>query len=106
MSDRRVRQDTVAEIEDERLCRESLQHILDRAVERDTAGTQHLRVEIALHRHAGLDLRAGEFAINAGFQAYGIDAGLIDIARDFVAGAAGEADDFRAGDFGAQLRNE
>ena len=60
MRDRRLRQDAVAEIEDQRALGEVLQDVVDRAVERGAAGEQHQRVEIALHGDAALHVRAHE----------------------------------------------
>ena len=58
MRDRRFRQNAVAEIENKRPAGEGLQHRIDAAIERRAAGEQRQRIEIALHRHAALDLLA------------------------------------------------
>src|ERR1035437_9752836 len=65
MGDRRVGQDAVAEIEDERPARKSVQHVVDFPIERAAACAQEQRIDIALHRHPALDLLAGEASVNA-----------------------------------------
>lgn len=52
MRDRRLRQNAVAKVEDERLVRERGQHLVHRAVERCTTREQHLGIEMALDRNA------------------------------------------------------
>src|SRR5262245_1471864 len=50
MGDRCLRQDAVTEIEDERPLGKNVEDIVDRAVERCTAGDKRQRIEVALHR--------------------------------------------------------
>jgi len=87
----------MAEIENERAARKSVQHVVDFPIERSPACAQEQRIDIALHRHPALDLLAGEASVNAAFQADRIDAGLIHIAWNIFARAAGKSDHFRAG---------
>ncbi len=80
MRDRRLRQDAVAEIEDEWAARQRRQDVVDVAVERRAAGEQRQRIEIALHRHARLELLARERAVDRPVEADRVDAGSLDIA--------------------------
>ena len=73
MRDRRLRQDAVAEIEDERPAGERLQYRIDGAVERLAAGQQRQRIEIALHRPAALDAARARIKIDHPVEADRID---------------------------------
>src|SRR5208282_6614395 len=55
MSDRRVRQHPMAQIEYERPARKRLQNGIDRAIERRAADQQRQRIEITLDRPLRLD---------------------------------------------------
>src|ERR1700693_1860968 len=63
MSNRRVGQDAMAEIEDEWAARQRGPHVVDFAVERRAAGAQRQRIDIALHRHARLQQLARSLAV-------------------------------------------
>jgi hypothetical protein len=56
MRDRRFGQDAVAEVEDQRTLAEILEDIVDRAIERGTAGEQCQRIEIAFLLPGGVAL--------------------------------------------------
>src|ERR1700682_4154568 len=62
--DRRLGQNAVPEIEDERLGCKRLEHSLDLAIERGAAGDERQRVEIALYRPTTLDVLARVGAID------------------------------------------
>src|SRR5262249_29632004 len=64
MGDRRLRQDAVAQIEDEGLLRERRKHVVDRPIERGAPCQQRQRIEIALHGSPGLDLLARKAAVD------------------------------------------
>src|SRR5690242_4999080 len=96
MRDRRLRQDAVAEVEDERTAGKSLHHRVDLTVERGAPGQQRQRIYIALHRLERLDFIAREGEPLRPVEADGIDAGLLDVAPDLGARPAREADDPRA----------
>ena len=97
MGDRRFRQDAVAEIENERSLRQGLDDRVDRAVERRAAGEKRQRIEIALYRPAGLNLIACEAKLHRPIEPDRIDRYRFEIARKLGPGAAGKADDARAG---------
>src|SRR4051812_772178 len=82
MGDRRLRQDAVAEIEDERSIRECLHHRIDSTVERAAAREQCERIEIALHRHQVLHAVARKAAFDPPVEADGIDSGFGHVARE------------------------
>src|SRR5712672_1306286 len=76
MRDRRLRQDAVAEIEDERPIRKRSKNLVDGPVERAAARHQRQGIEISLHRHADLDLIARECKIGRPIKTHGIDRDL------------------------------
>ena len=80
MGDRRLRLDTMAEIEDQAPLRKIRQHIVNRAVERIAAGDQHQRIEIALHGDFALHALADEGGLGGPVDTDGVDAGRLDIA--------------------------
>ena len=96
VSDRRVGQDAVAEVEDERRPGERFENRIDAVVERGTAGAQRQRIEIALHRTPALDLIARETQINHPIQTDSIDFNVLDVAFQIAAGTARKPDDLRA----------
>src|SRR5262245_9842242 len=98
MGDRRLRHDAVAEVEDERPARKGFQHLIDRTIKCLTAGDQHKRIEIALHRHAALDLLTREGPIDHPVEADGIDWHLLGITLERRASTTRKADDLRARD--------
>src|SRR3954447_925000 len=55
VSDWRVRQNAVAEIENKRPAAERCKNCIDAAIDRRAAGAQRQRIEIALHRPFALD---------------------------------------------------
>src|SRR5882757_8866846 len=106
MSDRRVRQNAVAEIENKRPAGERCENRIDTAVERGAARAQRLRIEIALHRTPLLNDVAREIEIHHPVEPHRIDRNLFDIAPDVAAGAARKPDDFRAGHSTANLSDD
>src|SRR5215218_1306127 len=63
VSDWRVRQNAVAEIENKRPAAERCKKRIDAAIERRAAGAQRQRIEIALHRPFALDRIARKIQI-------------------------------------------
>src|SRR5687768_4030743 len=96
MSDRRVRQDAVAEVENERPAGERGKNRIDTAVERRASGSQRQRIEIALHRTAALDFIAREIKIDHPIKAHSIDFNVLDVAFQVASGAARKTDDLGA----------
>ena len=96
----------MAEIEDERATRESRKHGIDFFIKCAAARAQDQWIEITLHRNARLDFLVRKIAVDAVFEADGIDPGFIDIARNIFPGAAWKTNHFGAGSFCTQLRNK
>src|SRR5262245_66455785 len=92
MGERGLRQDAVAEIEDERSLGEHLEDAVDRTIERRAACHPHQGVEISLHRYAPLDLIAREREIDGPIEPHGIDRDLLDVAQKRCADAAWKSD--------------
>ena len=106
MGDRRLRQDAVAEIEDERSVAESRQDRIDLAIERSAAREQCQRIEIALHRPAALDLVAGKAAIDHPVEPDRVDSNAVHIALNSVPAPRGNPMIFASGTRCAQPRDD
>src|SRR5688572_30039911 len=79
MRDRRRRQDAVSKIEDQTAIAEVAQDRVDRPIERNAAGKQGERIEIALNRHPALHALADELPIRHPVDADRIDRHAIHI---------------------------
>src|SRR5258705_7959029 len=93
MRDRGLRQDAVAEIEDERSLGKRLKDVIHSTIERGAAGKQRQWIEISLHRNAPLDLIAHEGEIGCPIQPHCIDGHVFDIAQKSSPDAAGKSND-------------
>ncbi len=95
MGNRRVRQDAVAEIEDERPRRERLEDGIDRTIQRRASDQQRKRIEITLDWPSGLNTIAGELKIDRPVQTHRIDRDRLEIRFETGAGPAWKTDNFR-----------
>src|SRR3954451_17392066 len=92
MSDRRVLQDAVPEIEDVRAVSEGVKDALDCGPHRLSAGDQRQRVEIALERKVLRQFLGGPGRIDGFVKAERGHASLSRISRKLTAGALWESD--------------
>src|SRR5262249_29617347 len=88
MRDRGLRQDAVTEVEDKWPIRKSLEDVVDRPIERRTAGEQHHGIEITLHRHPRLDVIPRKARIDGPVETDGINPRLLDEGQQTCADAA------------------
>src|SRR3954465_3161592 len=98
MRDWRIRQDTVAEVEDERPAGERCQDVVDGAVKRRSTVAQNFGLEIALHRQTLLQL-AGEIQFYVPAQRNTVDRGRSNVRQKPQVDAAWKADEFRVRHF-------
>ena len=86
----------MTEIEDERFWGKHRKEPIDCLVERLAAAEQSQRIEVALHRHAPLDLVACEDRIDCPIEPDRIDRNLFDIAQQGGPDPARKSNDFRS----------
>jgi len=103
MSDRRVGQHTMTEIENERSIGQSRQDHVNRPVQRFTADEKRQWVEIALNGAARLNIAAREVEANGPVQSHGIDGHFFKITTQIRAGASREPNDSRLRDNASHL---
>ena len=85
---------------------ESFENVIDRTVERCAAGDQRQRIEISLHRHAPLDVLAGEYRIDHPVESDRIDRNVLHVAQQPCTDAARKSDDLRARHRAANFRDD
>src|SRR5579885_276023 len=95
MGNRRIGQNAVAKIEDERSVSERLEDRVDAAVERGTSGAQRQRIEIALNRPSLLDV-AGKTGIDHPVETYRVDRNALHVASEIAVRTTRKADDLRS----------
>src|SRR5204863_9949021 len=81
MRDRRLGQEAMAEIENERSARESFENSIDAAVKCRTTCEQRKRIEITLHRNAALHLIARERLVDHPVEPNRIEPDVLHITR-------------------------
>src|ERR1700733_11375143 len=106
MGNRRVRQDAVAEIENERLSSERFSDGVDRAIKRRSASEQHQRIEIALNSPQRLNVVARKIQFGHPIEPHRIDRHGTEIALQLGAGAARKSDDPRRGNMFTHARHD
>src|SRR5579872_3770340 len=93
MRDRRLRQNAVAEIEDERAVRQRFEDRVDRAIKRRATDHERERVEIALHRAHPLNMIARKAELDHPIEPDRIDGDGFEITPELARRAARKADD-------------
>src|SRR5579862_4094936 len=93
--DRCVRQDAVAEVEDERVSSERFKDGVDRTIERRAAGEQDYRIEIALNCAQRLNVIAGKIQLHHPIETHRVDRHGIQIALQLGSSATRKADNSR-----------
>src|SRR5262245_53303853 len=102
MDDRRLRQDSMPQIEDEGSLGKGLERQIDGAVECSATDEQHEGVEISLHRQTRLEL-AGESRIDRPVKTDGVHSNILRVGHKRGAGPAWKSDDLCAGQLAANL---
>src|SRR5437764_2204451 len=92
---RRLWQNPVPKIENERTASKGLQHVINASFESLTPGQEHQGVEIALHRHAALHLLARKSSIDRPIEPDRVDRNLLHVARQHGSGTTWKPDDPR-----------
>jgi hypothetical protein len=93
MSDRRIRQNAVAEIENKRSSRKGLQNRLDCSIECISANQQRERIKVTLHRPMSLNVLAGETRFDHPIETDRVDRDSVEIACQLGSGPARKSDD-------------
>src|SRR5947209_8780925 len=105
MRDRRLRQNAVAQIENERTAGKIRQNIVDCTVQRIAAGKQDQRIEIALHGNTVLYALAYKGTVYRPIHANRIYRHLIEIGGQRGAGAPRKANDLSVWNFATYVGN-
>ena len=93
MGDRRLRQNAVAKIKNERAGTERFEDGIGCAIENRSAGQKRKRIEIALDCSPRLNVITSKIEIDHPVETYGIDRDSVDIVPQPRGGAARKTDD-------------
>src|ERR1700730_14959272 len=106
MRNRRLRQDAVSKIEDERPSGKLLENLVYAAIERIAPRQQHQRIEIALYHNTRRNMLARKFEIHCPIETNRVDCNIIDVAKDSRSNSTRKPDDLGVRNFTAQLCDE